>query len=133
MQAQASLQTTHLGHTLQANYLDTYLGAQASDTVLKRSKAVRLWDRLAGRLCARLAWKKISLLLHWLSGQLAFTDGTEGRINWMSGKVRPGGRRGGSLIVVVTEERCSTHTPCGLHLPLCLSSSGCTDQRGPQA
>ena len=47
-----------------------------------------LWDRLAGRLCARLAWKKIGLMLNWLNGQLSFSDGIEGRTNWVSGRVR---------------------------------------------
>ena len=46
-----------------------------------------LWDRLVGRMCARLAWKKIGLMLNWLNGQLSFSDGIEGRTNWVSGRV----------------------------------------------
>ena len=53
-----------------------------------------LWDRLVGRMCARLAWKKIGLMLNWLNGQLSFSDGVEGRANWVSGRVRDENNKG---------------------------------------
>jgi hypothetical protein len=53
----------------------------AEDTVVLR------WERLAGRLAAELAGRKLQLLLYWLQLQLSFTEGCSSRSNWLSGKV----------------------------------------------
>lgn len=45
---------------------------------------VELWERLAGRLAAALAWKRLKLLLAWLSQELTFSEGVEERTNWLS-------------------------------------------------
>lgn len=44
-----------------------------------------------GRLCARLAWHKTRILLHWLHAMTAFSGGTDGRLGWMGDQVRIGG------------------------------------------
>ena len=45
-----------------------------------------------GRLCARLAWRKTRMLLHWLHNMLAFSGGTGGgRLGWLSDHVGRGG------------------------------------------
>jgi len=46
------------------------------------------WERLVGRLCARLAQKRLQLLLFWVHLQLAFTEGCSTRMVWLSDKVR---------------------------------------------
>jgi hypothetical protein len=46
------------------------------------------WERIVGKLCARMAQRKLQLLLHWLQMQLAFTEGCSARLNWLSDKVR---------------------------------------------
>ncbi|GAX79741.1 hypothetical protein CEUSTIGMA_g7182.t1 [Chlamydomonas eustigma] len=87
VRAQGLLQASAIGRTLQSSYLHSYLGFQGgSDAVLERSKGVELWERLMGRLCARLAWKKISLMLSWINSQLAFTQGVDGRSAWLTAK-----------------------------------------------
>lgn len=48
---------------------------------------VELWERLAGRLAAALAWKRLGLLLAWLHSELAFSEGCEERIGWLSDQV----------------------------------------------
>jgi hypothetical protein len=53
----------------------------AEDTVVLR------WERLAGRLAAELAGRKLQLLLYWLQLQLSFTEGCSSRSSWLSGKV----------------------------------------------
>jgi hypothetical protein len=53
----------------------------AEDTVVLR------WERLAGRLAAELAGRKLQLLLYWLQLQLSFTEGCSSRSNWLSGRV----------------------------------------------
>lgn len=45
---------------------------------------MELWERLAGRLAAALAWKRLSLLLAWLHSELAFSEGCEERLLWLS-------------------------------------------------
>ncbi len=83
--AQEALQASKMGQMLQSSYLDSYLGYQGSaNIVLDRTRGVELWDRFMGRLAARLAWKKTSLLLNWLNGQLSFSEGTESRTTWLT-------------------------------------------------
>ena len=53
------------------------------------------WERLMGRLCARLAWKKMELLLYWLQLQLSYTEGCTARLQWLSDKVRSSSSSGG--------------------------------------
>jgi hypothetical protein len=40
-----------------------------------------------GRLCARLALRKLKLLLYWLQLQLGNTEGCSARLEWLSDKV----------------------------------------------
>lgn len=58
---------------------------------------VELWQRLVGRLAARRAYKRLRLLLYWLQQELAFSEGCEERINWMSEAVRARARGGGGV------------------------------------
>lgn len=45
------------------------------------------WERLAGRLAARLAERKLQLVLYWMQLQLSFTEGVGSRMVWLSNKV----------------------------------------------
>jgi hypothetical protein len=55
---------------------------------MAEATVVLRWERLAGRLAAELAGRKLQLLLYWLQLQLNFTEGCSSRSNWLSGKVR---------------------------------------------
>lgn len=55
---------------------------------MAEATVVLRWERLAGRLAAELAGRKLQLLLYWLQLQLSFTEGCSSRSNWLSGKVR---------------------------------------------
>lgn len=56
------------------------------------------WERLMGRLCARLAWRKTRMLLHWLHNMLAFSGGTGGgRMGWLGEQVGRGMVQGHEL------------------------------------
>lgn len=55
---------------------------------LAESTNILRWERLAGRLAAKLASRKMQLLLFWLQMQLAYTEGCDARRNWVSEKVR---------------------------------------------
>ncbi|KAF5835922.1 hypothetical protein DUNSADRAFT_6679 [Dunaliella salina] len=46
------------------------------------------WEHLVGRLCARLAWRKVRMMLHWLHNMLAFSGGTTGgRLGWLEEQI----------------------------------------------
>lgn len=45
------------------------------------------WERLMLLLSAKLAWKKIKLLLYWLQTQLMFTHGMPECMNWLTNNV----------------------------------------------
>ncbi len=49
--------------------------------------AVGRWQRLAGGLCAVLAWRKAQLAVHLLSSYLVFTEGCAGRRVWLDDRV----------------------------------------------
>ncbi len=57
---------------------DSHAGSLMEATVVLR------WERLFGKLCARLAQRKLQLLLHWLQTQMAFTEGCTDRAHWLS-------------------------------------------------
>lgn len=59
----------------------------SSGTFAEATNVLR-WERLMGRVAARLASRKVQLLLYWLQMQLAFTEGCTERRNWLSEKVR---------------------------------------------
>lgn len=40
-----------------------------------------------GRLCARLAWKRVCMLLNWLNDEMAFSEGAVTRTEWLSDRV----------------------------------------------
>lgn len=54
------------------------------------SAAFKRWERLVGRCCAAIAWKRLQLLLYWVHQSLLFSEGCEERGSWLSEKV--GGR-----------------------------------------
>jgi hypothetical protein len=49
--------------------------------------AMGRWQRLAGRLLAQAAQRKLSVLLRWLQQQLMFSEACSGRVAWLSDKV----------------------------------------------
>lgn len=84
---QASLQSKSVGIQLKDKYLSTYLGAgnpDAHEISSYRPRGVRNWDRLIGRLSARLAWKKSQALLSCLNAYVSFSEGATGRETWLS-------------------------------------------------
>ncbi|EFJ48512.1 hypothetical protein VOLCADRAFT_117550 [Volvox carteri f. nagariensis] len=67
-------------------YLRAILQSRTSPTEeeLLGGPAVELWERLAGRLAARLAYKRLRRMLYWVHQELAFSEGCENRIHWLS-------------------------------------------------
>eukprot|EP00955_Chlamydomonas_euryale_P085512 364101-Chlamydomonas_euryale.AAC.7 len=51
----------------------------------EQTRGGALWERLMGRLAARLAWKRTCLMLHWLSSLLSFSYGLSTRQVWRGG------------------------------------------------
>jgi hypothetical protein len=72
--------TTGTGHTSQATEKEYEVTLVQGTTILR-------WERLMGRLCARLAFRKLKLLLYWLQLQLGSTEGCSARLEWLSDKV----------------------------------------------
>jgi hypothetical protein len=63
----------------------------ATQGTLAEATNVLRWERLVGRLAARIAHRKTALLLQWLQLHLAFTEGCSSRGLWLSGKVQCSG------------------------------------------
>ncbi|KAJ9509091.1 hypothetical protein QJQ45_001584 [Haematococcus lacustris] len=69
---QARLQGSSTGQALQHSFMQGW----AEEVTEGQPSAVQLrWERLAGRLCATLAWRKTQLLLSWLDTQLSHCEG----------------------------------------------------------
>lgn len=45
------------------------------------------WQRLVGRMCAALAWRKTRLLLFWVHSTLSHSEAVTGRLAWLSEEV----------------------------------------------
>jgi hypothetical protein len=58
----------------------------AQGTLAAASTILR-WERLVGRLAARIAQRKAALLLQWLQLHAAFADGCRSRRTWLSERV----------------------------------------------
>ncbi|GLI69285.1 hypothetical protein VaNZ11_013868, partial [Volvox africanus] len=70
---------------MRAAYLRSIMQAKTEPTEeLLGGPAVELWERLVGRLAARLAHKRVKRLLFWVQQELAFSEGCEDRMNWLS-------------------------------------------------
>ncbi|WIA12655.1 hypothetical protein OEZ85_006305 [Tetradesmus obliquus] len=74
-------------------------GGSSSSSTMAEATVVLRWERLAGRLAAELAGRKLQLLLYWLQLQLSFTEGCSSRSNWLSGKALEPGPCPASLVV----------------------------------
>ncbi|KAG2489647.1 hypothetical protein HYH03_011926 [Edaphochlamys debaryana] len=74
------------GHGLRAAYLRAYVDRSMADEAeeLIGGPGVELWERLVGRLAARRAFQRAQLMLYWLQQELAFSEGCEDRLNWLS-------------------------------------------------
>ncbi|GLC69874.1 hypothetical protein PLESTF_000890300 [Pleodorina starrii] len=70
---------------MRSAYLRAFLESRTDATEeLMGGPAVELWERLVGRLAARLAHKRLKRLLYWVAQELAFSEGCEERVKWVS-------------------------------------------------
>ncbi|GIL86774.1 hypothetical protein Vretifemale_15008, partial [Volvox reticuliferus] len=70
---------------MRAAYLRSIMQIKTEPTEeLLDGPAVELWERLVGRLAARLAHKRVKRLLFWVQQELAFSEGCEDRVSWLS-------------------------------------------------
>ncbi|KAG1655431.1 hypothetical protein FOA52_004106 [Chlamydomonas sp. UWO 241] len=107
-EAQSALQRTSFGRDMQSSYMDNYLGAQATDAVHEApTHGAQLWESLMGRLVARVAWKRVTLLLHWLNSSMAFGEGASTQLRWLGDGVVEHGKGA---------KRAWTHEDCTRHL-----------------
>ncbi|KAG2499773.1 hypothetical protein HYH03_002070 [Edaphochlamys debaryana] len=74
------------GCGLRSAYLKAYMGSSKAEEAeeLIGGPGVELWERLVGRLAARRAIQRAQLMLYWLQQELAFSEGCEDRLNWLS-------------------------------------------------
>lgn len=68
-------------------WVEHYMTPASVEHDVEPSSAFKRWERLVGRCCAAIAWKRVQLLLYWVHQSLLFSEGCEERGTWLSEKV----------------------------------------------